>query len=275
MTSLCKPRRRVVRKRQSRRISGRKSDPDSGFTTTKGQRPTASVKNSTNIIHLTDGVALEAPLPQRVRRRRAAASSDGVNADTINVRRREACQNRDAAAGEQKGHGRRLTDPRGARSRVARIACGSLWSANGDGSWMRSRAVLGAVPERRERRGNLRATGMHLRRRSRRGRAGGDPRACRAITRAAWRPVREYNPSVVRAYCSSTGSCKCEWLQPPHEPCNVLKCDRQCRMDSRKPLMNARCAPQRLLQVHLSGGLRRRRVQATVYSRVVFTPNKR
>ncbi|XP_075740971.1 uncharacterized protein LOC119162946 [Rhipicephalus microplus] len=54
---------------------------------------------------------------------------------------------------------------------------------------------------------------------------------------------REYNPSVVRAYCSSTGSCKCEWLQPPHEPCNVLKCDRQCRMDSRKPLMNARCAP--------------------------------
>ncbi|XP_077516624.1 uncharacterized protein LOC144127506 isoform X2 [Amblyomma americanum] len=54
---------------------------------------------------------------------------------------------------------------------------------------------------------------------------------------------REYNPSVVRAHCSSTGSCKCEWLQPPHEPCNMIKCDRQCRADSRKPLMNARCAP--------------------------------
>ncbi|XP_070391191.1 wnt inhibitory factor 1-like isoform X1 [Dermacentor albipictus] len=108
---------------------------------------------------------------------------------------------------------------------------------------------------------------------------------------------REYNPSVVRAYCSSTGSCKCEWLQPPHEPCNVLKCDRQCRVDSRKPLMNARCAPNgscrctyRELcdegvcrQQCLSRQTGNARTESFCernschcrYSRVVFTPNKR
>ncbi|KAL1433090.1 hypothetical protein MTO96_002058 [Rhipicephalus appendiculatus] len=73
-------------------------------------------------------------------------------------------------------------------------------------------------------------------------------------------------PGQCLAQCQSVGSgvgtcapqgCICGAAPGgPHEPCNVLKCDRQCRMDSRKPLMNARCAPQRLLQVHLSGDVR-------------------
>lgn len=54
---------------------------------------------------------------------------------------------------------------------------------------------------------------------------------------------REYNTAVVRAHCSTAGTCKCEWLQPPHQPCSIIKCDRQCRMDTSKPLLNARCAP--------------------------------
>ncbi|KAK8780735.1 hypothetical protein V5799_017921 [Amblyomma americanum] len=60
-------------------------------------------------------------------------------------------------------------------------------------------------------------------------------------------------PGQCLAHCQTTGSgvgsctpqgCVCG-ASPggPHEPCNMIKCDRQCRADSRKPLMNARCAP--------------------------------
>ncbi|XP_070391195.1 uncharacterized protein [Dermacentor albipictus] len=114
-------------------------------------------------------------------------------------------------------------------------------------------------------------------------------------------------PGQCLVQCQSTGSgvgtcspqgCICG-APPggPHEPCNVLKCDRQCRVDSRKPLMNARCAPNgscrctyRELcdegvcrQQCLSRQTGNARTESFCernschcrYSRVVFTPNKR